>query len=91
MKYKDYAKFKAGNLVTVTSFSANQVIKVDVWGNTKGVNCPTGAPLSGMVVRIHIGPHWEGWCNSLDILVDETIFRFYVTDNLRIELQEAKE
>ena len=91
MKYEDYKKFKVGNLVTLTSFSSNQVIEIDVWGKLLSVNCPREAPLSGMIVRIERGEQWERWVNSLDVLVDETVYRFYVTNALQLDLQKAQE
>lgn len=89
MKYEDYKKFKVGNLVTLTSFSGNQVIEIDVWGKLLSVNCPREAPLSGMIVRIERGEQSERWINSLDVLIGEDIWRFYVTNALQLELQEA--
>lgn len=89
MKYEDYKKFKVGNLVTLTSFSGNQVIEIDVWGKLLSVNCPREAPLSGMIVRIERGEQSERWINSLDVLIGEDIWRFYVTNALQLKLQEA--
>ena len=90
MNFDDWKKLRVGNLVTVTSFSSNQVITVDTRGQLLTVNLPREAPLSGMIVRFDRGEQWERWCNSLDILIDETVCRFYVTDSLYLVLQEAE-